>query len=279
MILFPNAKINIGLNIVSKRDDGNHNIETIMYPVNITDILTINKSKNLNKKIDFTSTGIVIDTNTENNLIVKAYNLLDKHYDLPPLKIHLHKSIPFGAGLGGGSADCAFTIKGINQICNLQLSIDEMEKFASKLGSDTAFFIKNTPATATGRGEILTPFDIDLFGYKIIIVIPPISVSTKQAYSLVKPKIPKFNLNKSVKKEPILWKSTVFNDFEESVFFQYPEIKQVKKTLYKSGAIYASLSGSGSSVFGIFDKLPDLFYLQTGKSQCELLILRHLNNN
>jgi 4-diphosphocytidyl-2-C-methyl-D-erythritol kinase len=258
MILYPNAKINIGLNILSKREDGFHNIETLMYPVNITDILTINTVENSNEKIVFTTTGLFIDAEPEDNLIVKAYNLLDKYYNLPSLKIHLHKSIPFGAGLGGGSADCAFVIKGINKLCNLNISEKTMEEFAAKLGSDTAFFIKNKPAMATGRGEILKSANIDLSNYKIAIVIPSVSVSTKQAYSLVKPKQPKFNLQESLKKDLDYWKTTIFNDFEASVFAQFSEIKDVKNILYKAGAIYASLSGSGSSVFGIFKSKPNL---------------------
>jgi len=258
MILFPSAKINIGLNILSKREDGFHNIETLMYPVNITDILTINKSDESKQKIIFTSTGLTIDSKPEDNLIVKAYNLLDKYYNLPSLKIHLHKSIPFGAGLGGGSSDCAFTIKGINEFCNLQLSNKRMEELAAMLGSDTAFFIKNKPAIGKGRGEKLYLFDINLTNYQIVIIIPPVPVSTKQAYNLIKPKLPEFNLSESLKKDLSLWKKLIFNDFEESVFSQYPEIESVKKTLYKSGAVYASLSGSGSSVFGIFKTKPNL---------------------
>lgn len=258
MILYPNAKINIGLNILSKRQDGFHELETLMYPISLTDILTINRAPKKNKKVNFSTTGISIDGDINDNLIVKAYNLLDKKFNLPSLDIHLHKSIPFGAGLGGGSADCAFAIKGINDLCELNLSIGEMELLAAELGSDCPFFINNKPAVAKGRGEIIEQFNIDLDSYSFVVIIPPIPISTKAAYKLVKPQKPNRKFENSLQLDINLWKDNIFNNFEDSVFYQYPEIKEIKEVLYKIGADYAALSGSGSAVFGVFKNQPKL---------------------
>ena len=258
MILYPNAKINIGLNILSKREDGFHELETLMYPIGLTDILTINRSENKYQSINFTTTGITIDGKPEDNLIVKAYNLIAQNYKLPVLDIHLHKSIPFGAGLGGGSADCAFAIKSINEYCKLNISTAKMENIASKLGSDCPFFINNKPAIAKGRGEILSSFKININQFHFVIIIPPIPISTKQAYSLVTPCNTNKNLESLLQKDTTGWKNYIKNDFEESVFPQYPEIEKIKNTLYSMGAVYSSLSGSGSAVFGIFKNRPVL---------------------
>ena len=258
MILYPNAKVNIGLNIKFKRDDGFHELETLMYPVNLTDKLTMEISKNRNNTISFTSDGISIDGNPEDNLIVKAYKLLDSIYNLPSMDVHLQKLIPFGAGLGGGSADCSFAIKGISELCNLKLSIEQMEKLSTELGSDCPFFIENEPAIAKGRGEQLESFDINLDNYHFVIVIPPLLISTKKAYSLVKPKMPSRNLSELLELDIESWRNLVKNDFENSVFSQYPEIRDIKDSLYKKGAKYAALSGSGSAVFGIFQSRADL---------------------
>lgn len=257
MILYPNAKINIGLNILYKREDGFHELETLMYPIQLTDILTINKSTNQNQKLKFTATGIQIDGDKEDNLICKAYNLLDSIYKLPALDIHLHKSIPFGAGLGGGSADCAFAISGINSLCQLNLPMQTMEEIAGELGSDCPFFIQNKPAIAKGRGELLEPFNVDLRPYNFVVVIPSIPINTKEAYRFVKPSLPAYNLRDSLLKGIDTWKNTIQNNFEDSVFPQYPEIQKIKETLYEKGALYASLSGSGSAVFGIFKDVPN----------------------
>lgn len=258
MILFPNAKLNIGLNILFKRDDGFHELETLMYPVNLRDILTINKSYSLYRKLKFTSTGINIDGDPENNLIVKAYQLINREYNLPSLEIHLHKSIPFGAGLGGGSADCAFTIKGINDLCQLNLSIKKMEELAAVLGSDCPFFIKNKPAIARGRGEKLECYNLNLDEYYFAIVIPPIPISTQKAYRLIKPNHPIEKLSDLLKKEITNWHKSIVNNFEESIFPHYPDIKKIKVDLYTLGATYAALSGSGSAVFGIFENKVEL---------------------
>ena len=258
MILYPNAKINIGLNILNKRADGFHELETLMYPVKIKDTLIINKAQDRYKKPKLTTDGITIDGNTDDNLIVKAYNILDNLYNLPPIDFHLHKTIPFGAGLGGGSADCAFTITGINELCNLNLTIVEMENIASQLGSDCPFFITNKPAISTGRGEILNQNKIDLNSFYFAVIIPPIPISTKEAYNLVTPNKPIYNLEKALKTDINKWKGLIVNNFEDSVFPQYPAIKKIKEKLYNSGAKYSSLSGSGSAVFGIFKERPIL---------------------
>jgi 4-diphosphocytidyl-2-C-methyl-D-erythritol kinase len=257
MILYPNAKINIGLNILFKRADGFHELETIMYPIPLTDILTINKSANSTQRINFTTTGIQIDGNKEDNLIYKAYNLLNSKYPLPALDIHLHKSIPFGAGLGGGSADCAFAIKGINELCQLNLSIPTLEEIAGELGSDCPFFIQNKPAIAKGRGELLELFNVDLSAYNFVVIIPPIPISTKEAYRMVKPSTPAYNLKDSILSGIGTWKDEIQNNFEDSVFPQFPEIQKIKEMLYEKGALYAALSGSGSAVFGIFKGIPN----------------------
>lgn len=272
MIVFPNAKINIGLNITAKRSDGFHELKTLMYPVNITDILELSKptSKN-NQKFNLTFSGLVIDGNPEDNLISKAYNLLDKEYNLPPVSVHLHKNIPFGSGLGGGSADASFMLKALSEYFDLELTEDRMEHYSAQLGSDCPFFIKNKPAFASGRGELIEPIDFELKGYYIAIIIPNISINTKEAYSNIKPKKPKYNFEEYLQLPIESWKGKIINDFEDSVFSIKPETKIIKEKLYDIGAVYASLSGSGASLFGIFREEPDLtcfpkdYFTWTGK--------------
>lgn len=255
MIVYPNAKINLGLSIVNKRPDGFHAIETVMYPIPLFDKITLSKNENSagNEKLVFTSSGLAIDGEAKNNLIVKAFNLLDADFNLAPTQIHLEKIIPFGAGLGGGSADCAFTITALNQLYDLKLTNKQMENYAAQLGSDCPFFIKNQPALAKGRGELLSEIPLDLKSQFLALVIPPVGINTKQAYSLVKPKTPKIPVEETIKQPVELWKNNLINDFEPSVYKQLPEIEQVKISLYKLGAVYASLSGSGSASFGIFN--------------------------
>jgi 4-diphosphocytidyl-2-C-methyl-D-erythritol kinase len=253
MLSFPNAKINIGLNVVSKRQDGYHNLETIFYPIKLTDALEIIKSD----ETKFSASGIVINGDPEQNLVIKAYRLLQDDFNLPSLKIHLHKVIPFGAGLGGGSADAAFALKMINDYFELGISISNLEKYASKIGADCPFFIKNKPTFAYGTGDQFSPVNLDLSAYTIILVKPTCSVSTPEAYRNITPQKADFNLTK-INKLPIEeWRSIIKNDFEASVFPQYPEIENIKNILYDNGAVYASMSGSGSSVFGIFKCIPN----------------------
>lgn len=255
MIVFPNAKINIGLNVISKREDGYHNIETIFYPVKLSDALEIADSGNT----EFTLSGWRLGGSVEDNLIYKAYLLLKNDFKLPKFKIHLHKTIPFGAGLGGGSSDAAFTIKLLNEYFNLGLDLAQLEKYASLLGADCSFFIFNKPAFASGIGDQLKPVEIDLSDYEILIVKPKVAVNTSVAYRNIKPANPSFSLQELNKISIEEWKNLVVNDFEKTVFPTYPEIQNLKEVLYEMGAIYASMSGSGSAVFGVFRHLPTNF--------------------
>ncbi len=257
MLSYPNAKINLGLHVVEKRTDGYHNIETVFYPVkSLSDILEVLPSKA--NTTTLTNTGLLIDAPAESNLCVKAWNLLRKDFNIPPVEIYLHKQIPFGAGLGGGSADAACCLMLLNNLFKLNLSSNKLKEYALQLGSDCAFFIENKPMLAAGRGEILESIPLSLAGKYIAIVHPPIHVSTAQAYAGITPKQPSYSLAQL----PLLpinqWKQQLKNDFEESIFKRHPEIAKIKEMLYKKGAIYASMSGSGSSVFGIFEELPDI---------------------
>ncbi|RYY34952.1 MAG: 4-(cytidine 5'-diphospho)-2-C-methyl-D-erythritol kinase [Sphingobacteriaceae bacterium] len=258
MLNFPNAKINIGLNITERRADGYHNLETVFYPVNIKDALEAITAPQLN----FQSSGISIPGRVEDNLCVKGYHLLRQDYDISPVSIHLHKHIPIGAGLGGGSADAAFFIKLLSDMFGLNLSIDQMENYARQLGADCAFFIQNKPVFAYGKGDEFKPVSLDLSAYKIVLVMPPAHVSTGEAYRGVKPKPVNQSLQELVALPVTEWKHHIKNDFEESVFKNHPAIRGVKAALYNAGALYASMSGSGASVFGIFEELPDLSHLE-----------------
>ena len=255
MITFPNAKINLGLNIIRKRNDGYHDLETIFYPIQLTDILEVNVAE----QFSFTQTGITINDEAENNLIVKAYRLLQKDYTLTPVNVHLHKVIPMGAGLGGGSSDAAFMLKLLNNLFKLKLTEGKLLKYAIQLGSDCPFFIMNQPVYAEGRGEIFTDLEFSLKGLHLVLVKPPVHIPTATSYSKVIPHPAEFNLKEMVKINPTMWTGKVNNDFEKSVFLLYPEIKTIKLKLKQMGAIYTSMSGSGSSVFGIFKENPDKF--------------------
>lgn len=257
MIVFPNAKINIGLNILSRRPDGYHNLETIFYPIAIRDALEVVEAEYLS----FTSSGLAIPGNPDDNLCLKACHLISKDFKLPPVHIHLHKHIPIGAGLGGGSADAAFFIKLMNDKFSLKLSTSTMENYASQLGSDCSFFIKNKPAFAFERGDKLEAVNIDLSNYYIVLVMPAIQVSTAEAYQGMSLGKAVLSLRELVKLPVKEWRSLISNDFEETVSAKYPSIGLIKTALYTAGALYASMSGSGSAVYGIFGeeiKLPDL---------------------
>ena len=257
MILFPNAKINIGLNILSRREDGFHNLETIFYPLAIRDALEVVEADQLK----FTSSGLEIPGDAMDNLCLKAYHLLSKDYKIPPVHIHLHKNIPIGAGLGGGSADASFFIRLMNEKFELGMEASQMEAYASKLGSDCAFFIQNKPALAVGKGDQLHAIEVDLSTYFIMLVMPKVQVSTSDAYRGVRPAAVASSLADLIKLPVEEWRVAIKNDFEPSVFLQHPIIAEIKSKLYSAGALYACMSGSGSSVFGIFEKelkLPDL---------------------
>ena len=258
MVIFPNAKINIGLNIIERRADGYHNLETIFYPVKINDVLEIIESDELS----FESSGLDIPGKMEDNLCVKAWHLLRRHHKIPPVKIHLHKNIPIGAGLGGGSADAAFFIKLMNQNFSLNLSIEEMQDYARILGADCAFFIESKPVFAFDKGDEFEAIKLDLSAYKIVLVMPEEHVSTSEAYRGVKPAQTKTSLIELVNTPIASWKKYIKNDFEESVFKNHIAIRGVKAALYEAGALFASMSGSGASVFGIFNELPNLSHLE-----------------
>ena len=252
MITFPNAKINLGLNIVEKRPDGYHNLETIFYPIPLQDALEITPWEGGERKYKLAQSGIQIAGDDEHNLVVKAYKLLDSLYNLPPIEINLLKHIPSGAGLGGGSADAAFMLCMLNQHFQLNIPNEQLEVYAAQLGADCAFFVENKPTFAEGIGNIFSPIELSLKGYKLLLVKPDIFVSTRDAFAQIKPKRPTISL-KEVAMMPIeAWKTYMVNDFEESVFPQFPAIADIKAKLYDMGAIYASMSGSGSSVFALF---------------------------
>ena len=260
MIVFPNCKINLGLHILNKREDGFHNLETVFYPIALTDALEIMPNPNGNTEIEFTASGLTVAGDASDNLCIKAYHVVKKDFpQIPPVKIHLHKAIPMGAGVGGGSADAAFMLKLLNDKFKLDISTEKLMDYGLQLGSDCPFFIKNKPCLATGRGEVLEEVSIDLSTYKIILINPGIHVNTGWAFTQLAEILRQTNRHpKSVKaliSQPIeTWKADLSNDFEMPVLAAHPQIKEIKDSLYEQGAIYAAMSGSGSSVFGIFDK-------------------------
>jgi 4-diphosphocytidyl-2-C-methyl-D-erythritol kinase len=259
MLSFPNCKINLGLHILRKRADGFHDLETVFYPLPLKDALEVisdtEKNKNAAPSISFTSSGSPIEIQAEENICVKAYHLIKKDFtQLPAIKMHLHKIIPTGAGLGGGSADGAFALKLLNEKFNLGLSIEALKHYALQLGSDCPFFILNKPCVATGRGEILEEIQLDLSDYKFVLVNPGIHINTSWAFSQITPALPERSIKEIIQQPIATWKNELINDFEIPVFKNYPEIKEIKDNLYKSNAVYAGLSGSGSTVFGIFKK-------------------------
>lgn len=257
MIVFPNIKINLGLSITEKRPDGYHNLETVFYPVALEDALEIRalpeaSLPEADKKITLHQYGMEIAGKPEDNLVAKAYSLLDKEFHLPPVEIHLYKHIPSGAGLGGGSSDAAFMLKLLNGHFHLNLSEEQLEIYAATLGADCAFFIKNKPVYAEGIGNIFSPIELSLKGYQIMIVKPDVFVSTREAFANIHPHHPEYPVKEVIRRPVAEWKDILINDFEASVFPQHPVIGEIKQELYNQGAIYASMSGSGSSVFGLF---------------------------
>lgn len=262
MIVFPCAKINLGLNIVGKREDGYHNLETVFYPIPLFDALEI---KYMDEKFpsddacDLKVTGNAVDCDEHNNLVVKAYNLLAADFKLPRVHAHLYKHIPSQAGLGGGSSDAAFMIRLLDERFRLNIGNPEMEKYAAKLGADCAFFIEAEPAYAEGIGDELMPVDApqgNLNGYYLALVKPDVAVSTKDAYSAIIPKKPVKNCRDIVRQPIETWKDELVNDFEKPIFQMHPELEEIKNKLYELGATYASMSGSGSAIYGIFKKKP-----------------------
>lgn len=251
MIFFTNCKINIGLDILERRADGYHTIETLMYPIQgLCDALEIIPAPE--PGIIFSSSGLAVDCPDDKNLCVRAYRLMQQRYAIGGVRMHLHKVIPSGAGLGGGSANAAYTIKGLCALFELTISPEEQEALAAQLGSDTAFFIRNQPAIASGRGEILTPADISLRGYRLVILKPDFGVSTAEAYAGVIPHKPSETLVKRLRSPVETWHERIENDFEPGIFTRHPRIAELKALMYNRGAVYASMSGSGSAVFGLF---------------------------
>ncbi|MFD1143978.1 4-(cytidine 5'-diphospho)-2-C-methyl-D-erythritol kinase [Larkinella insperata] len=248
MVFFPNAKINIGLRITEKRSDGFHNLESCFYPVPLSDLLEIMPAS----ETSFTTGGIAIPGNIATNLCMRAYERLKQDFGLPPVRIHLHKLIPIGAGLGGGSADAAFTLRLLNEQFDLGLSVEQLEEYARPLGSDCAFFIQNRPMYCFEKGDRFAEIDVSLKGYTLVLIYPNLAISTAEAYAGVRPQQPAASL-RTLLQEPLeSWKDTVQNDFEKSLFSMYPILDFIKQELYHLGALYASMSGSGSTLYGIF---------------------------
>jgi 4-diphosphocytidyl-2-C-methyl-D-erythritol kinase len=256
MLVFPKAKINIGLRITGKRIDGYHNIETIFYPVNLCDALEIVINEKGSDKDILTLTGYTLPDSLEDNLILMAVGKLRKNFPIPFLKIHLHKNIPVGAGLGGGSSDAACMLRIMNRIFGFSLSNDELKIIAAGLGSDCPFFIDCQPAFASGKGEILTPVRSVLSGFYVVLLNPGILISTKEAYDDCLPAVPDTSLVELINEPVSEWKEHIVNDFENTIFRKHPPIKMIKKALYDSGAVYSSMSGSGSTVYGIYAGKP-----------------------
>jgi 4-diphosphocytidyl-2-C-methyl-D-erythritol kinase len=255
MVVFPNSKINIGLNILDKRADSFHNLETVFVPLPLKDSLEIIRAKENTGAVVFSQTGMAVDGNTTDNLCVKAYHLLKKDFpELPAVQMHLHKAIPMGAGLGGGSADAAFTLQLLNSKFGLNLSTDKLLSYALALGSDCPFFILNKPSFATGRGEILQPVSLSLTGYHLVLINPGIHVNTGWAFSqLAKEDRVSKNLYHYITQPVQTWRHTISNDFEKPVFAAHPVLQEIKEMLYSKGAVYAAMSGSGSTLFGLFE--------------------------
>jgi 4-diphosphocytidyl-2-C-methyl-D-erythritol kinase len=260
MISFPTCKINLGLRITEKRSDGFHNLESCFYPIQWKDMVEVIKSPVLK----FTHTGIPIPNDPKGNLCLQVWEKLHTLYSINPVHIHLHKTIPIGAGLGGGSADAAFTLKTLNQLFELKISEDEMEDILKPLGSDCAFFVRNKPVLAFGKGDEFRQTALSLKGKWIILVQPNIHVSTAEAYAGIRPKFPETKINEVISMDWTQWKYYLKNDFENHLFEKYPELIEIKKNLYHSGAVYASMTGSGSCMYGLFDQEPNIKLTNTG---------------
>lgn len=251
MITFPNAKINLGLNITARRSDGYHNIESVFYPIGLTDALEVVPAHDGCNRLN--CSGIPIDCPVEKNIVYRTLLLMQECYAIPPVHIYLHKTIPFGAGFGGGSSDASALAKLLNEQFELKLSQDELAQSMAKIGADCPFFIYNTPMFCTGIGEILTPFELSLKGFTLLLIKPNISVATAEAYRGVTPQQPVTPITEILTQNIHYWQGQLTNDFEISVFEQYPTLASIKKQILQCGAVYAAMSGSGSSIYGIFE--------------------------
>lgn len=256
MILHANCKINLGLDILRRREDGFHDLETVMIPVlGLYDVVEVERVEG---KSIFEQRGLVVDCDPEQNLCMKALRLMQRLYGVGDVRITLDKRVPFGAGLGGGSSDATAVILAVNELFELGLSEDRLIEVAAMIGSDTAFFVRNTPQLCTGRGEKMKPIDLPLQGKYLAIAKPDEGVSTKEAYSGVKPAVPQVRLNELLQRPIEEWQGNVKNDFENHIFVAHPAIAELKKAMLDAGAVYASMSGSGSAVFGIFEGEPQI---------------------
>jgi len=268
VILFANAKINLGLRITGKRTDGYHNLETILYPIPFYDVIEFSPSE----KFRLYLYGEKLPGAIEKNLVSKAFRLMKNRFSIPGIEIHLLKNIPPGSGLGGGSSDAAYLLSGINQIFHLGLNSQQLIQFSENLGSDCPFFIENTPALTSGKGEILEKIALDLKGYFLVLAIPFINIKTSQAYSMFKgPFKPHLNFREIINRPVATWQNTLTNDFEQLIFSQHPKLKEIKNNLLETGAHFASLTGSGSVIYGIFKNKP---LLDTKKSDVQFLIFQ-----
>ena len=253
MITFPHAKINIGLQVTERRPDGYHNLDTVFYPIPIQDALEVVVAEDADYDCRLHISGITIEGEMDNNLVVRAYRLLACDYTLPSVDIYLHKHIPTGAGLGGGSADASFMLRLLNDMFELGIAMEQLESYATKLGADCPFFITSKPVYATGIGNEFHPIELDLSGWYIVVVKPDVFVSTKEAYSMVKPEKPEVTLDEKIVHPITEWRETISNDFEKGIFALHPELAESKEKLYALGAKYAAMSGSGSALFGLFE--------------------------
>ncbi len=256
MIRFPNCKINLGLNVVARRPDGFHDIETVFHPVPLCDILEIVPSPD--RQLHFTASGLPIPGDPEKNLVVKAFRLLNEEFGIPPVEIFLHKVILMGSGLGGGSSDGAFALSMLNDLFSLGLSQEQLIARAARLGSDCPFFLLNRPVWAAGKGELFGDDAPSLSGYWLALAVPGLHVSTAEAYAMITPAIPAESLSAIMKLSVKEWRGRLVNDFEEPVSEKFPVIGEIRESLYRAGALYAAMSGSGSAVYGIFDRKPDM---------------------
>lgn len=252
MITFPNAKINIGLQVTERRPDGYHNLDTVFYPIPLHDALEVIVAEGADYDCRLHLSGVDIAGAPDTNLVVRAYRLLAADYPLPSVDIYLHKHIPTGAGLGGGSADASYMLRMLNEMFTLGISTERLEAYAAQLGADCPFFITCTPVYATGIGNEFHPITLDLSGLHIVIVKPEVFVSTKEAYSMVHPEKPAVTLDKKIAAPISEWRESISNDFEKGIFALHPELQGIKDKLYELGAVYAAMSGSGSALFGLF---------------------------
>lgn len=270
-VIYPCAKVNLGLNIVGRRADGYHLLETVFYPLPIVDVLEIEEKPQQATDISLSVTGVPLDCSPADNLVVKAYRLLASKYNLPPVSIALTKNIPSQAGMGGGSSDATFTMRLLNNMFHLGISTEVLTQLALQLGADCPFFVQARPSFGEGIGERLTPVELKLDNYKWLIVKPPIAISTREAFSHITEKKPKVSCIDIVQQPIEKWRGFLMNDFEESIFPKHPSIRCIKETLYENGALYAAMSGSGSSVFGIFEHTPAA--LVSKFSDCRCIII------